>query len=169
MTVPSIDRPLRRPGPTIVHLVPLLAGLALGPPACGPRTPPTVTTTPPAVTAAPPIASSAEFGIGAYRAVDVTEQPTLVSRVAARYTPQAMRAAIQGEVRLDIVVAADGTVGDVRIAKSLDQQFGLDDEAIKTIKQWVFKPGTLDGKAVPVILQAIIVFRLHERPGAMVW
>jgi protein TonB len=121
-----------------------------------------VTPTPPAVMAASPLAPSVEFGSGAYRAIDVTEQPTLVRQVGARYTPEAMRAGIQGEVLLDVVVAPDGSVGDVRIAKSLDRQFGLDDEAIKTVKQWVFKPGTLDGKAVPVVMQAIMVFRLRD-------
>ena len=39
-------------------------------------------------------------------------------------------------------------VGDVRVVHSLDQQFGLDKEAIRTLRQWRFKPGMRLGQPV---------------------
>jgi hypothetical protein len=32
-------------------------------------------------------------------------------------------------------------VGDVRIVRSIDRTFGLDEEAIKAVKRWRFRPG----------------------------
>lgn len=52
-----------------------------------------------------------------------------------------MRAKVQGVVLLECVVQTDGSVGDVRILKSLDKVFGLDEEAIKAARQWRFVPG----------------------------
>jgi len=40
---------------------------------------------------------------------------------------------------VDTVVLADGTVGDVTIAKSLDTVCGLDQQAMKAMRQWRFK------------------------------
>lgn len=44
-----------------------------------------------------------------------------------------------------------GEVTDVKILRSLDATFGLDQEAIKTARQWRFSPGTRLGEPVPVV------------------
>lgn len=51
-----------------------------------------------------------------------------------------MRAKVQGAVKLEIVVKTDGTVGDSRIVRSLDRVFGLDDAAIKSLKDYPGSP-----------------------------
>jgi periplasmic protein TonB len=76
--------------------------------------------------------------------------PTVVRSVKASYTAAAMEARIEGMVLLDAVVLADGKVGDVTVTRSLDMEYGLDTQAVEAIKQWLFKPGTKDGKAVAV-------------------
>jgi TonB family protein len=76
------------------------------------------------------------------------------------YTPEAMHARIEGIVKLEAVVLANGTVGDVKLTQSLDKEFGLDDRAIATVKKWEFEPGTKDGKAVPVRVEIEMSFRL---------
>jgi protein TonB len=72
-----------------------------------------------------------------------------------------MRARIQGTVRLQAIVAPDGSVSAARIVRSLDQTFGLDQEALKTIKQWRFLPGLRDGRAVPVVIEVELTFTLR--------
>ena len=67
-----------------------------------------------------------------------------------------MDAKIQGSLSLEAVVLESGLVGDVEIIDSLDQVYGLDDQAIKAIKQWRFKPGTKDGK--PVAVRVLVEF-----------
>src|SRR5437899_6988469 len=74
--------------------------------------------------------------------------PQVVKQVKAEYTSEAMRQMIEGTVGLDVVVKADGTVGDVKVTQSLDAVYGLDEQAIKAMKQWEFKPGQKDGKPV---------------------
>jgi protein TonB len=91
---------------------------------------------------------------------DVTS-PVLIKRVAPRYTSEAMVTKLTGVVVLEAVVRADGTVGDVRVVKSLDARLGLDRAAIEAAKQWEFTPGRRRGQAVDVIVTLILEFRLH--------
>ena len=52
---------------------------------------------------------------------------------------------------MEAVVLTDGTVGEVHVTQPLDP--GLDEEAVKALKQWTFSPGTRDGKPVPVSVE----------------
>lgn len=76
--------------------------------------------------------------------------PVVVKRAWIGYTAEAMRAGVHGAITVECIVKTDGTVGDVRIIRAPQRPFGMDDEAIKTAKQWRFKPGQKDGKPVPV-------------------
>jgi periplasmic protein TonB len=58
------------------------------------------------------------------------------------------------------VVLSDGTVGDVKVARSLDTKYGLDQQALDAAKQWVFKPGTKDGEPVAVQVSLELTFAL---------
>ena len=79
----------------------------------------------------------------------------------AKYTAEAMRRRIQGTVEVEAVVAADGTVDRVRVKTSLDATFGLDEEALIAARRATFEPGTLNGRAVPVLVTFKLEFRLH--------
>jgi TonB family protein len=100
---------------------------------------------------------------GAYVPGKGVTLPRVIREVKPQYTADAMRAQIQGEVILECIALPDGTVGDVRIVKSLDPTFGLDQEAIRAAKQWRFQPGTRDGVAVPVVLTIELTFTLGKR------
>ncbi len=86
--------------------------------------------------------------------------PRMVKQSPPAYTSGAMRAKIQGAVRVDLVVLADGTIGSARIARSLDKASGLDEAALISARSCVFKPGLLDGQPVPVAVMIIMEFRL---------
>ncbi len=101
------------------------------------------------------------FGGGAYREGNGVSSPVLIHETKPNYTGEAMRARIQGLVKLEAIVMPDGTVGDVRVVHSLDQQFGLDKEAIRTLRQWRFKPGMRLGQPVPVLILVEISFTLR--------
>ena len=107
------------------------------------------------------------FGGGAYQPGSGIVNPSLLRKVEPKYTSEAMRAKIQGEVELEAVVLANGTVGDIRVVRSLDRSFGLDDKAIEAARQWLFTPGTRTDPStkqsgpVPVIVRLILEFRLH--------
>ena len=100
-------------------------------------------------------------GGGAYRPGNGVENPRLLKEVRPAYTADAMRAKIQGAVWLECVVMPDGAVGDVRVIRSLDSTFGLDQEAVKAAKQWRFAPGTRFGEPVPVLITIELTFTLR--------
>ena len=107
-------------------------------------------------------AEDAEFLKGAYLATDTDViVPVALRTVTPQYTSEAMRAKLQGEVVIQAVVGADGAVDRARVTQSLDSQLGLDDAALVAVKRWTFKPGTKDGKAVPVAVTLSLQFRLH--------
>ena len=87
--------------------------------------------------------------------------PRIVKQVKAEYTSEAMRQMIEGTVTLDVVVKPDGNVGEVAVKESLDAVYGLDEQAIKAMKQWQFKPGEKDGKPVAVRVDVKMNFTLR--------
>lgn len=100
-------------------------------------------------------------GGGAYRPGSGIMIPRPIDEVKPRYTPEAMRAKVQGAVWLECVVLPDGSVGDVKITKSLDPVFGLDQEAVRAAKQWKFIPGTRYGEPVAVLVTIELTFTLR--------
>ena len=97
-----------------------------------------------------------------YKGGDGVTLPVVVRETKPSYTPEAMKQKIQGSVWMDVVVLESGDVGDVKISKSLDAEYGLDEQAIKATKQWKFKPGTKDGKPVAVQVVVEMTFTLKK-------
>jgi TonB family protein len=100
-------------------------------------------------------------GGGAYQIGNGVSPPDLIYRTQPQYTAEAMRAKIQGVTLLSGIVAVDGTLQDVRVSRSLDGTFGLDQEAIKCVRQWRFRPGQRQGKPVPVYVTIEVAFNLR--------
>lgn len=98
-------------------------------------------------------------------AQDVMTPPVRTVNVAPRYTPEAMRARLYGDVVLRFDVLVDGTTANFQIVKSLDATFGLDQQAIEAVKQWRFKPATKNGTPVVARVTADVNFVLRERDG----
>jgi TonB family protein len=88
--------------------------------------------------------------------------PRPLRQVEPQYTADAMNARIEGVVLVEAVVLPDGTIGEVKVTKSLDN--GLDEEAVKAVRQWRFTPGLRAGKAVPVLITIEMSFTLRGRP-----
>jgi len=103
------------------------------------------------------------FGGGAYQIGNGVTSPQLIKEVKPNYTGDAMRAKLQGVVEMEAVVLPDGTVDPnrIKITRSLDSTFGLDQQAIIAVKQWRFRPGTFKGQPVPVIVNVELTFTLR--------
>jgi periplasmic protein TonB len=101
-------------------------------------------------------------GVGpAYGVGNGVTAPQLIREVKPAYTTEAMRARIQGEVELSAIVRPDGSVTDLRVLRSLDGLFGLDEEAIKAARQWRFRPGTRFGQPVSVYVKIAVGFTMR--------
>jgi TonB family protein len=87
--------------------------------------------------------------------------PRPIREVKPEYTALAKEMRIQGTVWMKVVVLVSGDVGDVEVTRSLDTQYGLDDQAIEAVRQWKFEPGRRDGKVVPVQVTIEMSFTLR--------
>jgi len=100
---------------------------------------------------------------GVFRVEDGVKPPVGVERPNPNYTAAAMAAKIAGRVVMEAVVRVDGTVGEVRVTRSLDRETGLDDEAVRTVKLWKFEPATKGGIPVPVLVVIEMDFALRKQ------
>jgi periplasmic protein TonB len=98
-------------------------------------------------------------GGGRYRPGGGVSSPRIIVRVDPHYTSEALERRIQGEVWLELVVTSSGMPTDVRILRSLDS--GLDEEAIKAVRQWRFAPGMLAARPVDVEVVVVMAFIVH--------
>jgi TonB family protein len=88
--------------------------------------------------------------------------PVVIETVEPSYTKEARKAQISGIVIIEAVIGRDGLVKKTSVLKPLP--FGLDQAANDAVKQWKFKPGTLDGKPVDVIFNLTVQFTLSKPP-----
>jgi protein TonB len=94
-----------------------------------------------------------------YKPGNGVSAPVVVKEVKPQYTAKAKEAGIQGFVVLECVVETDGSVGEVNVTKSLDEE--LDQQAVNAARQWRFEPGKKDGKAVRVRITLEMTFSLR--------
>ena len=86
-------------------------------------------------------------------------QPAATRKVDPAYPLQLMRENVAGTVILYAVIHADGTVGNVRVLRGVDER--LDRFASQAIAQWQFEPAMKDGS--PVDIEA--TFQIPFRPA----
>jgi len=82
----------------------------------------------------------------------------LITPVRPVYPPEAKAAGIQGTVRLQAVLAKDGTVADIKV---LSGDPALTEAALDAVKQWVYRPTLLNGQPVEVQTTIDINFTLQ--------
>ncbi|HEV8396651.1 MAG TPA: energy transducer TonB [Vicinamibacterales bacterium] len=99
------------------------------------------------------------FGGGPYRPGSGIEPPRLLREVKATYSEEARRANVVGDVLMEVVVRADGTVGSARVTRGLG--FGLDERAAAAVRQWRFAPARRAGEPVDVAVEVAMEFNLR--------
>ncbi|HTX77111.1 MAG TPA: M56 family metallopeptidase [Terracidiphilus sp.] len=72
----------------------------------------------------------------------------IVNKVPPVYPPQAKADRLTGTVTLDVVVGKDGSVENIKVAKSLRDD--CDQSAIDAVRQWKFEPVLLSGEPIEV-------------------
>jgi len=98
-------------------------------------------------------------GGGPYRPGTGITAPAIVHEVKPDYTEEGRRRAVEGDVVVEIVVRADGTVGNVKLLQGLGA--GLDQRAIDAVRQWRFTPARRYGTPVDVIVEVAMEFKLR--------
>jgi TonB family protein len=84
-------------------------------------------------------------------------QPMATRKVDPAYPLQLMRQNVAGTVILYAIIRADGSVGNVRVLRGVDDR--LDRFACQALTQWQFQPATKNGSPVDVEATFKIPFR----------
>jgi hypothetical protein len=138
-----------------------------------------------------PATPAGQFGARAFR-LDWTTwgvaAPEVLTMSEPLYTRAGFALKLQGNVEVEVLVNADGSVGDARVVRGLDARLpalldelrrhngpheqwvlqtvgngpiGLDANALECVKTWTFQPGTILGKPTPVIQTVSVAFKLR--------
>ena len=98
-------------------------------------------------------------GGGPFQPGSGVEPPVLLREVRPGYTDEARRRSIEGDVVLEIVVRQDGSVGNVKVTRTLGA--GLEQKAIEAVRQWRFGPARRHGAPVDVVVEVSVEFKLR--------
>lgn len=95
---------------------------------------------------------------GIYRVGGAVQAPVLVYRVDPEYTNRARKKKVSAGIQVDLIVDAKGVPQNVVVVRTVG--FGLDEAAVKALKQYRFKPALREGVAVPVYLSVEVTFHI---------
>jgi periplasmic protein TonB len=99
------------------------------------------------------------YGGGLYHVGGGVSAPQLVFAPDPEFSDEARRAKYQGVCVVSLVVDAQGNPQRVQVVRHLGM--GLDEKAVEAVKQYKFKPATLQGKPVPVEVNIEVNFRIY--------
>jgi TonB family protein len=89
--------------------------------------------------------------------------PVATQEVDPGYPLELMRQNVQGTVMLSAVIRSDGSVGEVRILRGVDDR--LDVYASAALSRWRFRPATRNGDPVAIQTVVMIPFRPMRKPS----
>ncbi len=101
--------------------------------------------------------------VKAYKPVplhQITKLPRKRGECTAAYPARAEELRIEGQVKLEVDVGADGVVGEVRVVRGLGH--GLDEAAVEALKRCRFAPGEVAGQAVPTRIPYTYTFVIED-------
>ena len=90
--------------------------------------------------------------------VYVEELPEAITKAPIVYPDIAREAGVDGTVMVQALVGKDGKVKDVKVVKSIPM---LDEAAVASVRQWVFKPALSNNKPVAVWVAVPVKFTLQ--------
>jgi len=98
---------------------------------------------------------------GVFRQSAVDQKARLTSRFEPPSNEFAQDAGVAGMCLYHVVIGADGKPGEIAVARPIG--FGLDENAVESIRNATFEPAMKDGKPVPVLLDLVVQFRIYSK------
>lgn len=103
-------------------------------------------------------ASGAGAGIGAGSG-QALRAPRQIRTVRPTLPPEARAAGLKGPVGMTGVIAADGSVQEIKVFRSVK---GLDEAAVAAFKRWRYEPPSLDASGKPQRIQVTVMMTFQE-------
>lgn len=181
MLSPSTPKPVEIVMPTIQGVLVMAEPEEATPPEPTPPPPPEKKPEPKTAPKPPPKAPPSERAVKAPEPEPLPQQPAeptpiepappapivppsadagQLSNPAPVYPSLSRRLREEGTVILDILIKADGTVGEIKMKKSSGFK-RLDDTAVKAVKHWRYQPATQAGQAIDFWYEQPVEFDLH--------
>jgi outer membrane biosynthesis protein TonB len=98
---------------------------------------------------------------GVMRQSMVDQKARLVSNFEPASNQYAQDSGVAGMSLYHVVIGADGKPGEIAVARPIG--FGLDENAVDSIRKATFAPAVKDGKPVPVLLDLVVEFRIFSK------
>jgi len=102
--------------------------------------------------------SGAGMGGGVFRIGGGVSSPIPIYKPEPEYSEEARKAKFQDVVLLSVIIDENGKTRDIRVLRPLG--LGLDEKAIEAVQKWRFRPSMKDGRAVAVMANVEVNFRL---------
>jgi len=99
------------------------------------------------------------YGGGLYQVGGGVAAPKVIYAVDPEFSDEARRAKFQGMCVVTLIVDTQGNPQRVQVVGHLGM--GLDERAVAAVKQYKFKPATLQGRPVPVEINVEVIFRIY--------
>lgn len=88
--------------------------------------------------------------------------PMPVAAIAPQYPREALISGIEGWVRVEFTIEADGSVSGARVVDAHPRRGVFDRDALRAIQRWRFRPRVRDGEPVASRAGYTIEFKLDE-------
>jgi len=94
----------------------------------------------------------------------VDKKAKLISALETPSNEYAQAHAVAGLAIYYVIIDVDGKPGQIAVGRPIG--FGLDENAVATIRKATFEPAVKDGKPVPVLLDLVVQFRIYSNRTA---
>jgi outer membrane biosynthesis protein TonB len=91
----------------------------------------------------------------------VDKKAKLVTKFVPESNEWAQASGVAGPALYHAVISADGKPLEIAVARPIG--FGLDENAVESIRKATFEPAIKDGKPVPVMLDLYVSFRIYSK------
>jgi outer membrane biosynthesis protein TonB len=92
---------------------------------------------------------------------EVDQKAQLTSSFEPPSNEYAQDNGVAGMCLYHVVIGADGKPGEIAVARPIG--FGLDENAVDSIRKATFSPAMKNGKPVPVLLDLVVQFRIYSK------
>ena len=95
--------------------------------------------------------------------IDGVSNPVLIesSKATPFYPERARNQKLSGQVILQVVVKADGSVGEMLVVRCNRPALGFEKATKDAVRQWRYEPATRDGQPLAVYFTVVVDYSLH--------
>lgn len=92
---------------------------------------------------------------------EIVTKPSLDQKEVPQYPIEARKSKAQGDLVFQLLIRADGTIGDLCLIYNSQPGMGFEESAVNAIRKWRYKPARVKGEPVEVPFTVFVSFHVH--------